>query len=92
MEIVIHCYRNVFGLEAGDPALQSLEDRLAQKPMVKVPTVTIDGATDPLKPGGTAEHSSFRCWVEMTSTHASPSRSAFLNIAEKIWDFHSDSA
>jgi hypothetical protein len=23
---------------------------------VNVPTVTIDGATDPLKPGGTAEH------------------------------------
>jgi pimeloyl-ACP methyl ester carboxylesterase len=36
--------------------LQPLEDRLAQKPTVKVPTVTIDGATDPLKPGGTADH------------------------------------
>jgi len=32
------------------------EDLLAQKPTVKVPTVTIDGATDPLKPGGTAGH------------------------------------
>jgi len=56
VEVVIHCYRSVFGLEAGDPALQPLEDHLAQKPTVKVPTVTIDGATDPLKPGGTAEH------------------------------------
>ncbi len=36
--------------------MQPLEDLLAQKPTVKVPTVTIDGATDPLKPGGTAEH------------------------------------
>jgi hypothetical protein len=52
VEVVIHCYRSVFGLEAGDPALQPLEDHLAQKPTVKVPTVTIDGATDPLKPGG----------------------------------------
>jgi hypothetical protein len=29
--------------------LLPLEDRLAEKPMLKVPTVTIDGATDPLK-------------------------------------------
>jgi pimeloyl-ACP methyl ester carboxylesterase len=36
--------------------LKPLEDRLAQKPAMKVPTVTIDGAIDPLKPGGTAEH------------------------------------
>jgi pimeloyl-ACP methyl ester carboxylesterase len=56
VDVVIHCYRWVFGLEAGDLALQPLEDHLAQKPTVKVPTVTIDGATDPLKPGGTAEH------------------------------------
>jgi pimeloyl-ACP methyl ester carboxylesterase len=56
VEVVIHCYRTVFGLETGDPALQPLEDHLAQKPTVKVPTVTIDGATDPLKPGGTADH------------------------------------
>ena len=54
--VVIHCYRCVFGLEAGDPALQPLEDRLAQKPAIQVPAVTIDGAIDPLKPGGTAEH------------------------------------
>ena len=53
---MIHCYRWLFGLEAGDPALKPLEDRLAQKPAMKVPTVTIDGAIDPLKPGGTAEH------------------------------------
>jgi pimeloyl-ACP methyl ester carboxylesterase len=56
VEVVIHCYRCSFGLAAGDPAMQPLEDRLAQKPTVKLPTVTLDGATDPLKPGGTAEH------------------------------------
>jgi pimeloyl-ACP methyl ester carboxylesterase len=58
VDVVIHCYRWSFGLEAGDPALQPLEDRLAQRPLVTVPTVTIDGATDPLKPGGTAQHAS----------------------------------
>lgn len=56
VDVVIHCYRSSFGTEAGDPSLQSLEDRLAQKPKIAVPTVTIDGAADPLKPGGTAGH------------------------------------
>ena len=56
VDVVIHCYRHAFGLEAGDPALQPLEDRLAQRPTIAVPTVTIDGAIDPLKPGGTADH------------------------------------
>ncbi|KIZ47284.1 MULTISPECIES: alpha/beta hydrolase [Rhodopseudomonas] len=56
VDIVIHCYRWIFGLERGDRALQPLEDRLAEKPVVTVPTVTIDGTTDPLKPGGTADH------------------------------------
>lgn len=56
VNVVIHCYRWLFGREAGDPALQPLEDRLARKLTIKTPTVTIDGATDPLKPGGTADH------------------------------------
>jgi pimeloyl-ACP methyl ester carboxylesterase len=56
VDIVIHCYRWVFGLEAGDYALQALEYRLTEKPVVTVPTVTIGGATDTLKPGGTAHH------------------------------------
>jgi hypothetical protein len=56
VDIVIHCYRWTCGLEAGDPALQPLEDRLAQKPTIKAPTVTIDGASDPLKLGGAADH------------------------------------
>jgi pimeloyl-ACP methyl ester carboxylesterase len=56
VDVVIHTYRWVFGLEAGDPTLQPLEDRLALKPAITVPTVTIDGAADPLKPGGTTDH------------------------------------
>ena len=56
VEVVIHCYRWAFGIASGDPSLQPLEDHLAKKPAVKVPTVTIDGTADPLKPGGTAEH------------------------------------
>jgi pimeloyl-ACP methyl ester carboxylesterase len=54
--VVIHCYRHSFGLHAGDPALQPLEDRLTKRPAITVPAVTLDGTLDPLKPGGTANH------------------------------------
>ena len=56
VDVVIHCYRFCFGAAAGDPALSSLEARLAEKPKIGVPAVTLDGAQDPLKPGGTAGH------------------------------------
>lgn len=56
--VVIHSYRFDFGLADGDPALAALEARLAGMPPITVPTITIDGAQDPLKPGGTADHAS----------------------------------
>ena len=56
VDVVIHCYRFCFGTAAGDPALAALENRLAEKPKIAVPTITLDGAQDPLKPGGTAGH------------------------------------
>lgn len=58
VDVVIHSYRHAFGLEAGDPALQPLEDRLAGRPKIVVPALTLDGTEDPLKPGGTAGHAS----------------------------------
>lgn len=58
VDVVIHTYRWMLGLAAGDPSLQPLEDLLARKPKVTVPAVTIDGTTDPLKPGGTLNHAS----------------------------------
>lgn len=56
VDVVISCYRHSFGLEAGGAALQEFEARLAQKPWITVPTITIDGTNDPLKPGGTSDH------------------------------------
>ncbi len=56
VDVVIHSYRFMLGHAEGDPALQALEDKLARKPAITVPTVTIDGLTDPLKPGGTVDH------------------------------------
>ena len=58
VDIVIHTYRWTFGLSAGNAELQPFEHRLAQRPVIAVPTVTIDGMNDPLKPGGTAHHES----------------------------------
>ena len=54
--VVVHAYRFAFGLTAGDPELSILEGRLAQRPQIHVPAVTLDGTEDPLKPGGTANH------------------------------------
>jgi pimeloyl-ACP methyl ester carboxylesterase len=54
VEVVIHAYRHAFGLAPGDPAYAALEDRLADRPKITVPAVTLDGVRDPLKPGGTA--------------------------------------
>ena len=58
VNVVIHAYRFSFGTEAGDPAFAPLEARLAERPGIVVPTLTLDGSRDPLKPGGTAEHAS----------------------------------
>lgn len=56
VDVVIHAYRHAFGRDPGDPALQPLEARLAGRPAITVPAVTLDGTIDPLKPGGTAGH------------------------------------
>jgi pimeloyl-ACP methyl ester carboxylesterase len=56
VDVVIHCYRHIFGNEAGESDLQAFEDVLAQKPVIAIPTITLDGTADPLKPGGTASH------------------------------------
>jgi len=58
VDVVIHCYRWMFGRADGDATLQELEDRLAERPPITVPAVTLDGTRDPLKPGGTADHAS----------------------------------
>ena len=55
VDVVIHAYRHAFGLAAGDPAYERLEARLAERPPITVPAVSLDGASDTLKPGGTAD-------------------------------------
>ena len=48
VDVVIHCYRFCFGTATGDPTLASLEARLAAKPKLNVPAITLDGLRDPL--------------------------------------------
>jgi pimeloyl-ACP methyl ester carboxylesterase len=55
VDVVVHSYRFGFGLAPGDPVYNKLEERLSSKPKIIVPAVTLDGADDPLKPGGTAD-------------------------------------
>lgn len=46
VETVIHSYRHRFALVDGDPSLLSVEARLQLQPVITVPAITIDGATD----------------------------------------------
>jgi GNAT superfamily N-acetyltransferase len=46
VDVVIHSYRHRFGLAPGDPAYADLERRLATQPPIRVPAITVDGATD----------------------------------------------
>jgi pimeloyl-ACP methyl ester carboxylesterase len=54
VDVVIHSYRHRFGVVAGDPNYDEIEQRLARQPDITVPTVTLDGATDGIRPAGTA--------------------------------------
>jgi pimeloyl-ACP methyl ester carboxylesterase len=46
VEVVIHSYRHRFGVVAGDPALEPIEERLARCPPIMVPSIVLHGACD----------------------------------------------
>lgn len=50
VDVVIHSYRHRYGLAAGDPRYQELEQRLAAQPVINVPTITLDGDCDGVIP------------------------------------------
>jgi pimeloyl-ACP methyl ester carboxylesterase len=54
VDVVIQSYRHRFGLVAGDPNYEAFEQRLARQPDITVPTITLDGSTDGIRPAGTA--------------------------------------
>jgi pimeloyl-ACP methyl ester carboxylesterase len=43
VDVVIHSYRHRFGYVAGDPNLEAIEQRLAAKPRISVPTIVLHG-------------------------------------------------
>ncbi|NVM66552.1 pimeloyl-ACP methyl ester carboxylesterase [Mucilaginibacter sp. SG538B] len=59
VDVVLHSYRHMHGSEKGDPQFESLEIILAGKPPISIPSITLDGHSDPLKPGGTADHAKY---------------------------------
>ena len=46
VEVVIHSYRHRIGNAPGEPRFLEMEQRLAQRPKVNVPTITMYGADD----------------------------------------------
>jgi pimeloyl-ACP methyl ester carboxylesterase len=54
VDVVIQSYRHRFGAAPGDPDLDEIEQRVARQPNITVPTVTIDGSADGIRPAGTA--------------------------------------
>jgi pimeloyl-ACP methyl ester carboxylesterase len=60
VDVVIQSYRHRFGLEAGDPALTGIEERLAAQPAISVPSITFEGADDGVRPpADAAQHARF---------------------------------
>lgn len=50
VEVVIHSYRHRFMYAPGDPALESIEQALAQQPAITVPSISLCGADDGVGP------------------------------------------
>jgi pimeloyl-ACP methyl ester carboxylesterase len=46
VDVVIHSYRHRFGLVAGDPQYDELEARIAEQPVITVPTVVLQSGAD----------------------------------------------
>jgi pimeloyl-ACP methyl ester carboxylesterase len=50
VDVVIHSYRHRFGLVPGDPAVAEVERRIATQPVITVPTISLDGTADGVRP------------------------------------------
>jgi pimeloyl-ACP methyl ester carboxylesterase len=58
--VVIHSYRQRYGLEPGDPAYADIERRLAAQPVIGVPAITLEGADDGVRaPAPESAHARF---------------------------------
>jgi pimeloyl-ACP methyl ester carboxylesterase len=55
VDVVIHSYRHRHGNAPGEPRLDAIERRLAERPPIAVPTVILEGAEDTVAPPGRSE-------------------------------------
>lgn len=55
VDVVIHSYRHRILAAPGDPALEQMEQALAEKPAISVPTIVLHGAADGVSPAPTLE-------------------------------------
>ncbi|MFT3988250.1 alpha/beta fold hydrolase [Aestuariivirga sp.] len=55
VDIVVHSYRHRYGGIPGDPALASIEARLARQPSIGVPTIALQGGDDGVDPPSTED-------------------------------------
>jgi len=57
VDVVVHSYRHRYGLVPGDPAAEAVEACLLEQPVIKVPTVAMDGDGDGVMAiGGCVNH------------------------------------
>ncbi len=55
VDVVIQSYRHRYGNAAGDPALEPIEQRLAARPPITVPTINLHGEADGVTPPDAAD-------------------------------------
>jgi pimeloyl-ACP methyl ester carboxylesterase len=55
VDVVIQSYRHRYGNAPGDPALEPIEQRLAEQPKITVPTIVLHGASDGVGPPENSE-------------------------------------
>jgi pimeloyl-ACP methyl ester carboxylesterase len=56
VDVVIQSYRHRYGNASGDPALERIEQRLAEQPPIGVPTIVLDGEADGVSPASPDDH------------------------------------
>jgi pimeloyl-ACP methyl ester carboxylesterase len=69
IDIVIHNYRWRVGVAKGEARYEGIERKLAKRPVITVPTFTLDGASDPYTPPGNG--SSYRSMFTGKYAHRS---------------------
>jgi pimeloyl-ACP methyl ester carboxylesterase len=58
--VTIQSYRHRFGYAPGDPALEAIEQKLAARPKITVPTIALQGEADGIMPPqGSEKHAAF---------------------------------